>query len=405
MFSRYYLPGYRAGGAIRSVANMVGRLGDEFEFRIVTLDRDMGDESAYDGIPLGTWVAQGKALVRYVSRRSFGLHTVCDIVRDTPHDLVYLNSFFDPLFTQRVLVNRRLGRLLGRPIVIAPHGEFSTGAMRLKYLKKAVFIRLSRALGLYADLIWHASSWLEVEDIERVMSVGVSSNSSERPPLGGRVAVALDLSPLPGLSEFYQGESPPRANEAIRICFLSRISPMKNLDYALRVLALVRVSVDFSIYGPTEDRPYWAECLELIRALPAHIQVTYKGEVDPSKVVDRLAGHDLFLLPTRGENFGHVIQEALRAGLPLLISDQTPWQELEEQRVGWGLPLSDPEAFARRVEEVAGWSPLKMDGVRARARALASRMVDDPATLEANRRVFLDAIEEYSRPPTNVRGV
>ena len=39
----YYLPGYKAGGPIRTLANMVDRLGDEFQFKIVTLDRDFGD--------------------------------------------------------------------------------------------------------------------------------------------------------------------------------------------------------------------------------------------------------------------------------------------------------------------------------------------------------------------------
>jgi hypothetical protein len=39
-----YLPGYKAGGPLRSIANLVATLGLEFHFRIVTLDRDLGDK-------------------------------------------------------------------------------------------------------------------------------------------------------------------------------------------------------------------------------------------------------------------------------------------------------------------------------------------------------------------------
>ena len=46
----YYLPGYKAGGPITTLANMVERLGEEFSFRIATRDRDLGDTKPYSGI-------------------------------------------------------------------------------------------------------------------------------------------------------------------------------------------------------------------------------------------------------------------------------------------------------------------------------------------------------------------
>ena len=121
--------------------------------------------------------------------------------------------------------------------------------------------------------------------------------------------------------------------------------------------------------------------------------MAYEGRVEHAQVVPTLAQHDLFLFPTHGENFGHVIHEALHAGLPLLISDQTPWQRLTDQGVGWDLPLDDISAFARRIEEVAGWSLAEYQQWVARARALAVQVGDNQDTLEANRRLFLDAID------------
>src|ERR1035437_5118704 len=117
-FAHYYVPGFRAGGPIRTISNMVERLGDAFDFRIVTLDRDLGSDVPYPDVQPDTWIPRGKALVRYVTPNRFGLRETADIARSTPHHVIYLNSFFDPRFTQQVLINRRLGRLMGRPIVL-----------------------------------------------------------------------------------------------------------------------------------------------------------------------------------------------------------------------------------------------------------------------------------------------
>jgi glycosyltransferase involved in cell wall biosynthesis len=393
-FIGYYLPGQRAGGPIRTIANLVDRLGDEFEFRVVALDRDLGDRWPYANVQPDTWLQYGRAWVRYSSPGRFRWRDVAEIVRTTPCDVIYLNSFFDPSFTQPVLVNRWLGRFRGIPVVIAPRGEFSEGALRIKRFKKAAYIRVATALDLYGGLLWQASSTFEARDIAQRLLVGPGRRVSGRITVAGNIVIAPDLVSTGRAIKLAHAVNVERANGGpVRVCFLARISPMKNLDYALGVLSQVRVPVQFSIYGPVEDSRYWERCQRLMAALPAHVEVAYKGPIDHGEVVPTLARHDLFLFPTRGENFGHVIHEALEAGLPLLISDRTPWQHLAEKGVGWELPLDDRSAFVRRIDEVAGWRPADFERAAANARTLCTSIADDEANVEANRRLFLDAIE------------
>ena len=61
-----YLPGLKMGGPLQSVANLVRRLDADFEFRILTSDRDLGDDRSYDGIETDRMGA-GAAAVRTVS--------------------------------------------------------------------------------------------------------------------------------------------------------------------------------------------------------------------------------------------------------------------------------------------------------------------------------------------------
>ena len=395
VFCRYYLPGYLAGGPIRSIANMVERLSDSLDFRVVALDRDFGSEEPYADVRHGEWVPRGRALVLHVPLSRFSLAKVAEIVRATPHDVIYLNSFFDFHFTQQVLINRKLRRIRDQPIILAPRGEFSEGALQFKRVKKALFMRLARWLGLYERLTWQASSALEAADIRRAVFGG--SMSHQRLVVTGHVAAG----PVPLECGVSDSAAPARAVDGpLRVCFLSRITPKKNLDFALRVLAEVRVPVRFTVYGPIEDEPYWRECLAQIAKLPSHVEVIHEGALRPEAVLPALREHDLFLFPTHGENFGHVIYEALRAGLTLLISDQTPWQQLEEQGLGWCLPLSDPAGFARRLEQVASWTDGQRQEAGIRARTFAQSAGENSDALEANRNLFLDALSEYKRRST-----
>lgn len=391
-FVLYYLPGFRAGGPIRSIANLVEQLGDEFEFRIVTSDRDLGDTHPYPGIRLGTWMRRGNAWVMYLDSAPGRLARMRRLLRDTPHDLIYLNSFFDARFTRSVLINRLFSRAHSKPVVLAPRGEFSAGALGLKYWRKRVGISAAQLIGLYRDITWQASTQLEASEIERVMARGL------RGRLGGRFIIAGNVPGARSHGAAREGDADgpqsarSRGQGPLRVCFLSRISPKKNLDFALRALCQVGAEVEFSIYGPVGDEAYWASCRSIITTLPANVHARYEGQVSHDRVPETLAQHDLFFLPTRGENYGHAIAEALSAGLPVLISDQTPWRALADAGAGWDLPLDDLQAFARRIDEMARWPQSEFDASAKRARAFASRVTAAPEIVEANRRLFLEAL-------------
>ena len=141
----------------------------------------------------------------------------------------------------------------------------------------------------------------------------------------------------------------------MNLVFISRISAIKNLTFLLAALSRITgsLAVNLTIRGSIEDDNYWDECKTLINKLPCNVQVHYEGPVKNEEVCPLIQQHHLFVLPTFGENFGHAIFEALAAGRPVLISDQTPWRHLEQQYAGWDLPLDDPRAFINTIESVA----------------------------------------------------
>ncbi|WP_428031352.1 glycosyltransferase [Ancylobacter sp.] len=378
----HYLPGFRAGGPVRSLVHLVDHLADEFDFRILTSDRDLGDAQAYPAVAVDRWVPVGRAQVHYTSPAGQAPLALARLIRRTPHDLLYLNSFFSPRFSIAPLVARRLGLLPSRPTVLAPRGEFSAGAMALKSAKKRGYLRAGRAVGLFEGLRWQASSAFEAVDIRAVFGAAAD------------VAVACDLSAR--LTEVVPVHTPRAPGAPLRILFLGRLSPMKNLDFALRALAQVRRPVVFHIHGPAEDEAYRAACLALAAGLPPQVTVRWQGAVRPEDVEALMARHDLFFLPTRGENFGHVIAEALAAGTPVLISDATPWRGLAAAGVGDDLPLDAPAAFAARIDALADEPTEAALARRARAAAFVRRRQQQDDNVAASRDLFAASLASRS---------
>lgn len=386
-FAAYYLPGYRGGGPIRTIANMVERLADDFDFRIVTRDRDLHDQCAYENVKVDAWNTVGKAQVFYASPTTLGLAGVTKLLRETHYDVLYLNSAFDPVFTLRPLLARRLGLVERRPAVVAPRGEFSEGALSLKSWKKSPFIKLARLVNFYGGVLWHASTELEALDICR--AIGSSFD---------RIGIAADVAIAPYLLEGGSAElsggkrAIERSDGLLKLCFLSRIAPMKNLDFALTVLAGVKANTVFHIYGPQEDAPYWAQCQTLISRLPPNVEVTYKGSVDPSEVLAVISEYDVFFVPSRGENFGHVFSEALSAGVPILVSDRTPWLGLVEKGIGWDISLDQPEEFAKVLDSVSAWDNAMHQSISGACIKYASEQAENQDVLERNRQLFLSVL-------------
>jgi glycosyltransferase involved in cell wall biosynthesis len=140
-----------------------------------------------------------------------------------------------------------------------------------------------------------------------------------------------------------------------RFVFLSRIVEKKNLLVALSALQNVSGDVVFDIYGPIEDERYWASCQQIIDDMPENVRVNYCGLVTHDEVHKIFSLYDAFVFPTQSENFGHVIAEALSVGTYAIISDQTPFSDLETYSAGKALSLVQPSAFSEAMQEVVEW--------------------------------------------------
>jgi glycosyltransferase involved in cell wall biosynthesis len=384
VLSYHYLPGYKGGGPIRTLSNMVDKIGDEIQFKIVTSDRDLKDASSYHGITLDQWGRVGQAEVIYLSADMRKLRGIKQLLCSTESDIFYLNSFFSPNFTIKPLLLRRLRLIPCKPVILASRGEFSAGALSLKSMKKLVYISIAKIIGLYRDIVWQASSEQEEADIRRWFGNDIT------------VVVAPNMPPTITMTDESQHKNKKIAGY-INIVYLSRISKMKNLYGALKMLIGLNGKIQFNIYGPIEDEEYWKTCEKIIKKLPKDIEVSYHGPIKHDKVGVVMRMHDLFFLPTLGENFGHVILEALVASCLVLLSDQTPWRDLEKKGVGWDLPLHKPDMFHQVLQRCVEMDDEEYTRYSENARQYGQLSLENIAVVEQNKKLFNQAMDKKNK--------
>jgi glycosyltransferase involved in cell wall biosynthesis len=328
IFTEFFLPGFKGGGPITSISNLVSLLNDKFDITICTRDRDFRDTEPYKNIVSNKTTKHKEYKVIYLSEMK--KQYIVKVIDDCTPDLVYLNGFF-PKTTQIVMYVNKLR--LKKTLIVAPRGELQENALNIKKTKKSLYLFLYKLLGLYKNIHFHSTDKIETISIKNMFNVDAITE------LHNAVTIHK-FSPL------------TKQNNELKLVSVSRISRKKNLHYALNILRTIKHNIIFDIYGPKEDIDYWRKCQDIIDKLPKNISVRYKGSLAQNEIVSKMREYHAFLFPTLSENFGHVIVEAMQVGLVPIISDQTPWLKLEDLNAGWDINLEDDKKYIKVIEEL-----------------------------------------------------
>ncbi|WP_139323152.1 glycosyltransferase [Deinococcus marmoris] len=378
IFTDIYLPGVKGGGPIRTIEAIVETLGDRYDFHIFTGDRDLGDAGPYEFIARDVWLDRGSYKVIYLSPEKWSLQNLRRLLDLLSPQIIYLNSFFSSTYSQKLYLLKLLGRIKGQ-ILMAPRGEFSAGALQLKSLKKNIYLKLYKIFYRPSLVSWHASTTYELNDIMRVL------------PSSRNIFVASDVSLLKITNMISASQN--LSEKCVKIVFISRISPKKNLKFAIRSLKNSKFSAIMDVYGPVEDESYWESCLKEGENLPKNVQFKYEGALSHDKIRHKFAEYDIFLFPTLGENFGHVIVESLSSGCLVMTSKNVPWNDLEQDGAGWNLILNE-EDFLRELTQYSLLSVSARDAKRKSAIGYAQAKFDPSVAAEETAVIFNTLIDK-----------
>ncbi len=368
----WFTPGYKAGGPIQSCVNICKALHTHYDIFVLTTDTDHGETAPYPGILSNQWIADAELGVSifYAVKKTLGREQIKTAILAINADIVYLNLLFAPFFAVYPLWLKLTGVITSK-VVMCPRGTLYESALCVKRYKKMPLLWLYKRMGIHKKITFHATNEREQEAIAKYFP-------------GSQIVIADNL---PDTTQSFF-ESCKKDTGSLKCIFIARIVPIKNLLYVLQVLKNITDTISLTIAGPAENEAYWNECKKLIDQLPQHISVQYAGAKNKKEINALLQQHHLLLLPTKGENFGHAIFEALLAGRPVLISDQTPWLQLEQTNAGWDYPLSQPELFIKKIAQLAAADQQEFDQYAKGAWQYAHDFINNPALTEPYKMLF-----------------
>ncbi len=378
----WFYPGYKAGGPVRSCYNLVQQLNTEFSFKIITTNSDYQETIPYENIISDRWIKLNENIdIYYCSSDGTGLKNLYSLIKQTSFDILYLNSLYSIKFSifPLLAVNSMRKKI---KIVLAPRGMLAKGSLSLKPYKKNLFLSLGKALGLFENINWQATVEYEANDIINVFGKN------------NKIFIAENLTD----PELKNIQFIPKIKEPFhaKFFYLSRISPVKNLKYALLQLKKIPIkyTITYDIFGQIDDTSYWNECNEIITSIAQknpNISIDYKGTVDHSNIHNTLQDYHFHFLPTKNENYGHSIVESFFAGCPVIISNQTPWKNLKENKIGWDISLNNEQAIYDAIIQAASFDEKTYNVWSNNAYEYAKKIILDDKPIQQHIELFNNA--------------
>lgn len=251
-------------------------------------------------------------------------------------------------------------RTLGIPYVVSPHGMLLPAAMQRSGLRKRCAIGTFVRRNLEAAALVHASSEAERESVLAVA------------PAARTVIIPWGVD-IPDETRRRQPSDCRR-----QAAYIGRIIPLKGVDDLLAAWDDVRPpgwNLQF-IGSDPEGHASRLACAIDSQRLGGTVSI--QPAIDRAALVHLLQQLDLLILPSHSENFGLVAAEALAAGVPVITTTATPWQEVVQRRCGWYVADTIP-GLAEAIGEACRLPPADLEAMGARGRSWMTEAFAWPA--------------------------
>ena len=345
-------------------------------FYVFTGNADLNDIEL-TGIKTNQWVLYNSYTKVWYGKEGNRSNDLVQQVEQLKPDILYIVGMFDWHFNLVPLFFCKAEKK-----ILSVRGMLHEGALSQKKLKKQIFLRVFKFLRKHKNIIYHATDEIEMKHIEAEM---------------GTDCLIHIAGNFPRIITQRKGNSKKAGN--LHLISIALISPMKNHLLIIKALKKIKSNIKYSIYGPVKDADYWQQCVKEMDNLQENIMVTFYGDLQPQLVQEKLYEADVFIMPSKSENFGHSIIEALSAGLPVITSDHTPWNGLKEKKAGINVDTSE-EAIFESIEFFVEMNKVDYEEWSNGASRYTNEVIDTGSLKLAYEKMF--TVEKYAVSATSL---
>ncbi|MFC0263916.1 glycosyltransferase [Fontibacter flavus] len=205
-----------------------------------------------------------------------------------------------------------------KPYLISPRGMLYPEALQISSLFKKVAMPLYQRRDLEMATVLHATCQQEMLYIRE---------------MGFQNPIAVIPNPI----EINIPKSLAQAEKTKKqVGFIGRFAPIKNLEMLLQAWAETGAKQpdwELVLIGDG-DAVYRNELTQLAKNLGIQ-NIRFTGFLRGEEKEKALQALDYLALPSKSENFGMVVPEALLREIPVIASKGTPWEDLLSHQAGW----------------------------------------------------------------------
>lgn len=308
MISRYYYPYFEAGGPVKSTKNFLSFHSSKYNITLFTSNESL----------LETNEKTLNNKIFYLKKIEFLKKMFFELYINKSVDIVYINSFFNFYSFSAILICS----FSNLKLFIHSRGVLKQAQINHKKIKKILYI-------FFIKFFCKRFTFLVNESGEK--------KTIKKYFLNPKIKYAYNYVDVPRNKITYSNN---------KFLFYSRISSEKGLLFLLKLIKKYEIDIDLDFYGNIWDDKYFEKCNKLISSITCS-KINYKGIIKPEKIDEIISKYHCLVLPTRGENFGHVIYESLKNSVPVISSENIPW-ELSKRECGVNLKM-DHFSFKNQI--------------------------------------------------------
>ncbi len=231
-------------------------------------------------------------------------------------------------------------RQTDKPFVLTLHGMlYPEGLKKSKWIKKMSLLLYQRT-DIERAKVLHATCLQELQVIR---------------DLGIKVPVAVIPNPIEVSNTITRNQGNSLSK---KVGFVGRFAPIKNLEYLIRAWAdVTKTYPDWELVLIGDGDLRYTQSLKQLASGLGVSNISFKGFLTGEAKEEVMNQISYLVLPSKSENFGMVVPEALLKGIPVIASQGTPWEELNTHKAGWWIepgvdPLCDSLLKAMSLSEM-----------------------------------------------------
>ena len=251
-------------------------------------------------------------------------------------DLIHLHE----LWNLNIIRCAKIAENFGVPYIFTFHGFLNKWSLKKNQLIKKIYLKI------FENQIFNKSSAFHILSEEEFNEIKIVNNDIKDKTF--LLCNGAEINKNTPISIVEKKKS--KEKKSLKLLFLGRLDEKKGLDVLIRAFQIIKrkkLDIKLKIVGPLSN--YGEKIKRQIIKYQLENYISLRGPIYlPERKKKLYERNDFFILPSHDEADAMSIKESLSNGLPIIITDQCKFGDVESKKIGFKIN-HNPEEIVRKL--------------------------------------------------------